>query len=59
MRFRTTAVMAYFGLFPAIMSGLVAYFCNSNFSFRLLGGLRPEGLCLPMLNACGVGYRSR
>ena len=40
-------------------SGLVALLCRSDFSFRPLGVRRPGGFCLPSLNACGVGNRSR
>jgi branched-chain amino acid transport system substrate-binding protein len=39
--------------------GLVAYLCRSDCSFRLLCVRRPGGFCLPTLNACGAGYRSR
>jgi len=39
--------------------GLVAYLCRSDFSFRPLGVRKPGGFCLPTLNACGAGYRSR
>ena len=39
--------------------GLVAYSCRPQCSFRPLGVRRPRGFCLPMLNADGVGYRSR
>ena len=40
-------------------SGLVAYLCRSQCSFRPLGVRRPRGFCLPMLSADGAGYRSR
>ena len=39
--------------------GPVAYSCRSKCSFRPLGVRRPRGFFLPMLNADGVGYRSR
>jgi ribose transport system substrate-binding protein len=39
--------------------GLVAYSCRSECSFRPPGVRRPRGFFLPMLNADGVGYRSR
>ena len=38
---------------------LVAYLCRSKCSFKPLGVRRPRGFSLPMLNADGVGYRSR
>jgi hypothetical protein len=40
-------------------SGLVAYLCRSDYSFRLPGVRRPGGFCPPKLNAFGAGYRSR
>ena len=40
-------------------SGLVAHSCRSKCSFRPPGVRRPRGFFLPMLNADGVGYRSR
>jgi hypothetical protein len=40
-------------------SGLVAYLCRSDYSFRLPGVRRPGGFYLPKLNAFGAGYRSR
>ncbi len=39
--------------------GLVAYLCRFGCSSRLLGIRKPGGFCLPTLNACGAGYRSR
>jgi hypothetical protein len=41
------------------VSGLVAYLCRSDRSFRLLDVRKPGGFCLPTPNACGAGYRSR
>ena len=40
-------------------TGLVAYLCRSDYSFRLPGVQRPGGFCPPKLNAFGAGYRSR
>jgi hypothetical protein len=40
-------------------TGLVAYLCRSDYSFRLPGVRRPGGFCPPKLNAFGAGYRSR
>ena len=40
-------------------SGLVSYSCRSKCSFRPPFVRRPRGFFLPMLNADGVGYRSR
>jgi hypothetical protein len=42
-----------------VRAGLVAYSCRSKCSFRPPGVRRPRGFFLPMLNADGVGYRSR
>jgi len=41
------------------LSGLVAYLCRPQCSFKPLGVRRPRGFCLPMLSADGVGYKSR
>ena len=40
-------------------TGLVAYLCRSNCSFRPPCVRRPRGFSLPMLNADGAGYRIR
>jgi NAD(P)-dependent dehydrogenase (short-subunit alcohol dehydrogenase family) len=45
--------------YHAAKAGLVAYSCRSKCSFRPPGVRRPRGFFLPMLNADGVGYRSR
>ena len=43
----------------SVSFGLVTYLCRSKCSFRPPGARRPMGFFLPMLNACGAGYRSR